>query len=59
MLQLCTVKKKKKKKDWQCYCDPAGSCHYQTYRSNVEALSRAVSAEGLLPLAWRSSLLVF
>lgn len=44
------------KTDWQCYSVPEGFCHFQTYRSNVEALSRAVSAEGLLPLAWQSLL---
>lgn len=35
---------------------PEGFCHFQTYRSNVEALSHAVSTEGLLPLAWQSLL---
>lgn len=44
------------KTDWQCYFVPQGFCHFQMYRSNVEAVSHAVSAEGLLPLAWQSLL---
>lgn len=46
----------KKKKNWECYFVPEGFCHFQTYRSDVEALSHAVSAEGLLPLAQQSLL---
>ena len=44
------------KTDWQCYFVPEALCHFQTYRSNVDALSHAVSAEGLLPLAWQGLL---
>lgn len=44
------------KTDCQCYFVPEGFCHFQTYRSNAEALSHGVSAEGLLPLAWQSLL---
>ena len=42
--------------DWQCYFVPKALCHFQMYRSNVDALSHAVSAEGLLPLAWQGLL---
>ena len=56
LLEFFNVMKLYCKTDWQCCFVPEGSCHFQTYRSNVEALSHAVSAEGLLPLAWQSLL---
>lgn len=55
-LRVFNVMKCYCKIDWQYYFVPEVFCQFQTYRSNVEALSHAVTTAGLLPLTWRSLL---